>query len=172
MQKMRKTQKKLTTTGACKGQTGRSAFTMIEILVVIMIIAILLGIGVGVGKMLLAEADKTLTITNMKIITSALERYKDETGDYPPQTGDDYWATPLFDDSVSTCKSILIEINSDYIKKDGTNYIMLDGFDNAIQYSKDGGLAGMPRLTSYGPDGVEGTAGSEEEKDNIYSDKE
>ena len=62
---------------------GRSAFSLLEILVVIVIISILLTIGVGAMVFAKAHAKKQNTIATMKIVMNAIDAFYEEEQYYP-----------------------------------------------------------------------------------------
>ncbi len=65
------------------GRSARSAFTLVELLVVMGIIVILAGMVVGVGVALRARAARDSAYMLVKRIETALEQYWDEFGMYP-----------------------------------------------------------------------------------------
>jgi prepilin-type N-terminal cleavage/methylation domain-containing protein len=72
------------TTGHLLLGTGRSAFTLVELLVVIVIIGILAGlITVGASRALIA-AKETRVKTEVDNLHGAIEAYKQKYGEYPP----------------------------------------------------------------------------------------
>jgi len=58
-------------------------FTLVEILVVIGIIVVLAGILVPMIGRAMRQAKRTRTAADMQAITTALEQFKNDTGDYP-----------------------------------------------------------------------------------------
>lgn len=64
----------------------RSAFTLIELVVVILILAILAGVLVPRVTDRLASARDARRINDMRVIRDAIEQYKLDKGSYPPAT--------------------------------------------------------------------------------------
>ncbi len=62
----------------------KKAFTLIEILVTLAIILILAGALVGAGKYLRVRAERQLTQSAIEVISTALQQYYDQTGNFPP----------------------------------------------------------------------------------------
>ena len=62
----------------------RGGFTLVEVLVVIAIIGIIVGITIPVLAVALRRAESTAMAMEVTTIASALERYKEKYGDYPP----------------------------------------------------------------------------------------
>lgn len=62
----------------------RSAFTLIEMLVVIAIIGILAGLAVGVGPVVIAAKNRSRAKADLAKIQTIIEAYKAEMGQYPP----------------------------------------------------------------------------------------
>lgn len=58
-------------------------FTLVETLVVVMIILFLAGLLFSVGSGVFAKGDKSKAISEMQIISVALEKYREAFGDYP-----------------------------------------------------------------------------------------
>jgi prepilin-type N-terminal cleavage/methylation domain-containing protein len=61
----------------------RRAFTMVEMLVTITIIVILMGLSVGIIRVARERSAVTATQGTLKQLNIALEKHKEDTGDYP-----------------------------------------------------------------------------------------
>ena len=68
---------------------ARHGFTLVEMLVVIAIISILGGLTLAALASARRTAQEKATAATIKVIESALERYENDFGDYPPSDGDD-----------------------------------------------------------------------------------
>lgn len=72
----------------CKGkarlQPRRSAFTLVELLIVILIIGILVGLLVPAVNMVQNSVRKAAIAMEVQAIDNAIEQYKNKYGDYPP----------------------------------------------------------------------------------------
>jgi prepilin-type N-terminal cleavage/methylation domain-containing protein len=89
----------------------KRAFTLIEVLVTLAIILILAGALITAGKYLRVRAERQLTASAIEVISTALQQYYDQTGNFPPMiysaAGGDgstpqYWLkTALSADSVT-----------------------------------------------------------------------
>ena len=64
--------------------TSRSAFTLVEVLVVIAIIGILAAIAVPAINGALTTAQNTVIRTEIQALSQAIEQYEQQYGDYPP----------------------------------------------------------------------------------------
>jgi prepilin-type N-terminal cleavage/methylation domain-containing protein len=65
-------------------RTARPGFTLIELLVVLGIIGILIGITLVVGKQVRTSSQTRLTQDTIRVLDSAVQAYKNATGDLPP----------------------------------------------------------------------------------------
>ncbi len=139
-------------------------------LVVISIIAVMVTIVVGVSQIVIARASVERTKVNMQVILQAIEAFRETSGAYPPADGS---ATPAERSAVlfaalsgnPAARAKLASLPSDAIKKIDGNDCFVDGFDQPLDYSPDGGVGGTPVLISAGADDDFTT-----EKDNIRSD--
>jgi len=148
---------------------GRSAFTLVELVVVIFIIAILVTLVVNVSRYVYDEGGRRQTRAIQEIVLEAIEAYHQVTDEYPPDdTGHPllYYLKADGADENDRARirnatgDILLKLPEDAIN--GTD--LVDGFGNAMQYEADQGAGGTPLLTSAGPDGKPDTA------DDIRSD--
>jgi len=64
--------------------TARRGFTLVELLTVIVIIGILVGLTAGAAIQVRKTARQTVTRTEIEQIQGALESYRTERGEYPP----------------------------------------------------------------------------------------
>ncbi|MBN1591197.1 MAG: type II secretion system protein [Pirellulales bacterium] len=69
---------------ALRGEKRRRAFTLVELLVVITIIGVLAGLIVAVAPGVIRAAHRMTITTEIGQLTMAMERYKQEHGEYPP----------------------------------------------------------------------------------------
>jgi len=144
-----------------KVPAGRSGgFTLIELLAVMLILTILLTLVVGVAKMVTRDVNREDTSNTMKIIMSAISEYYESTGSYPSGDG---WVSQLTTNARSRKQIAQLGNEAwDPSKHDA----FLDSWGNDIEYSRTGGLAGAPGLTSGGPDGK-----IETREDNVRSNE-
>lgn len=63
----------------------RSGFTLVELMVVVIILAVLLGIAIPVYFVLKERALESSTEAEMKNMVHAIELYKNDNGQYPPE---------------------------------------------------------------------------------------
>ena len=153
------------------GGRGRG-FTLVEMLVVVLVIAILVGIVIGVARIVTRRAAVEQTKVNMKVIRLALDAFRetDGSGDYPPseithapEERCNALLAALKDNPLAREK--LMGLSDEAIKSINENDYLVDGFENPMDYSSDGGAGSGPVLTSAGADGDYTT-----ENDNIRSD--
>lgn len=69
-----------------KNARRQNGFTLIEILVVLVIIMILVGIIIGAAKFAQTKAARSRAQSEMAMMETALESYKNDNGVYPPST--------------------------------------------------------------------------------------
>ncbi len=94
------------------------AFTLIELLVVISVIAILASLIFPVTAAVHATRTKNRAKTELVQIETAIERYKDKLGHYPPDNPDNVAVNQLFYELLGTTLS-----NGLYTTKDGSAQI-------------------------------------------------
>lgn len=166
-----------------KTPTGRSAFTLIEILVVIVILMILIALVVGVGIYVRGEARRKTTMTTEAVIESALQAFYDAstpkqfppvlpTDDTPAKRNAKLYTALM---AVPAAKAKLAGLSAD---ANGGTYFK-DAFGKEFDYQPTGGLGGQrPVIVSAGSDGSFGYNDANPStitddaatKDNIYSD--
>jgi prepilin-type N-terminal cleavage/methylation domain-containing protein len=69
-------------------KSPRHGFTLMEVLVTVAVILILIGALIGTGSYVKTRAQIDLTKGMLAVLSSALEQYYDNTGDFPPQLAD------------------------------------------------------------------------------------
>jgi len=97
-------------------RTPRRAFTMVELLVVIFILGVLVTLVVSVSKYVMGKASREQTIADQKIILTAIEAFKDVTGEYPADrdpNGSDYNLEEHFEKSAELLRAQLLA-DTDY----------------------------------------------------------
>ena len=121
-------------------KNARSGFSLVELLVVIAIIGILGAVIIPSYTAYKKRAGRQATVSSMRVITLALEQYKEDMGEYPaslkdivkaPAENADQWQGP-------------------YIKSKETPK---DGFGNPFGYALTPGAEHPYDLYSYGPNG-------------------
>lgn len=121
-------------------KNARSGFSLIELLVVIAIMGILGAVIVPAYTAYRRRAARQATVSSMRVITFALEQYKEDMGEYPaslkdlikaPAENADQWQGP-------------------YVKSKDTPK---DGFGNPFGYSVTQGGERPYELYSYGAGG-------------------
>jgi prepilin-type N-terminal cleavage/methylation domain-containing protein len=108
---------------------GRKAFTLIELLTVISIIAIIAGLLVGLAPVAARSMRLKRVESDLQQITTAIERYKDKFGHYPP----DHITGQL----PSGLKAVNPEINQLFYELTGFLYTSTAPSDGVI---KSGGI--------------------------------
>lgn len=78
----------------------RRGFTLVEILVVVAIIVILMAILVPVAMNAVSKARQARIALEISQLRTAIEKYKEATGDYPPSMGEDYSTVALVNQSI------------------------------------------------------------------------
>ncbi len=171
--------------------TNRSAFTLIELMVVIFIIGIMVVLVVGVGRYVYDEAARRETESTQAAVMTAIEEYYKIQGYYPDDTPipadppdipadiregmqalvgrlqardldeDDLVEKPIKEAIQEACGPIILQLPRDAY----TGPTINDGFGNEMRYEPAGGLGGRPVLISTGPDGNFGN------EDDIRSDR-
>ena len=128
--------------GKCRD--GTSGFTLIELIVVVTILGILFSI---VSVTVIQRVDETkwkTTVTQIRLLESALESYRLDVGDYPMTEEGLFslWTTPEGVDNW----------NGPYLMKKVPN----DKWDRPYIYSYPGQHSNGYEILSYGKDGVPG----------------
>jgi len=65
-------------------RSARQGFTLVELLVVVIIITMLAGLGLKVGVGAMHAARRAVIVMEIRQLTIAMEQYKNECGEYPP----------------------------------------------------------------------------------------
>lgn len=145
-------------------------FTLIELLVVILIMGILLALGAGGAIYMLNGANRNKTITTQKLIIEAIAAFVDETGAEPVVSDNPDEATAELLEklwSSAAARETLQDLPDGAVKTNDSNKkSFFDAYGTEMQYFRQGGLGGRPRLVSAGPD--EDMAAAD---DNIFSDE-
>lgn len=168
-----------------------SGFTLIEMLAVVFIIAILVTIIVGVAALVQRRQGVERTRTNMGVIHAAIEKFNEETGNYPEELldslppagwpldaqsqsewypfnrGAHLYRQLMIDPAPAACRARLRDLtyqNDAIITMQGTRETFADGFKKYLDYRRSEGAGGTPLLLSAGADGQFNT------QDDIRSD--
>lgn len=132
-------------------------FTLVELLAVMLILAILMTLVIGASKLIFSNVYIDETKGNMKVIMAAITQYREVKGKYPPSQA------TLVSELITVPKArTLIGNLGENVWHPENKDEFRDSWGNAIVYSRTGGLAGTPGLTSAGPDGDIDT-----EEDNV-----
>jgi len=174
--------------GRSSRKAPRSAFTLVEMLVVIFIIGILVMLVVGVSSYVMNQANHQQTITVQTIVRDAIDAFKEITGHYPPDDPNADYSTDILVDYLSAnpndpnapkdpngvpydtdilrrIESIVMPKLLNLPKEALVNGVIYDGYDKAMRYYATGGMGGRPVLISDGTDGEPNT------EDDIRSDE-
>lgn len=102
-------------------KTAKSAFTLLELLVVITVIVILTGITFGISKGVANQQARAQAKAELAMITQALEAFKLAYGDYPLISLDDDPAT-----GYANAKKLTLALSgySVYVKKDNGDIVL------------------------------------------------
>jgi len=168
-------------------RASRGGFTLIEILVVIVIVTILAGIVIGAAKYVQVKEARARAQSQIAMMETALESYKNDNGAYPLSTairansiGNSillYWALAAGPKQYMTFKpnqlrdfhdSIALAIGCDTTNSVGPYVILMDPFGQPYNYFRKAAAAcgtdGQTNIAtfdlwSYGPNNVndEGT---------------
>jgi prepilin-type N-terminal cleavage/methylation domain-containing protein len=103
----------MTSIGTQKGK--HLAFTLTEMLVVIAIIGILAGIVLGALPAVTEKRTRSKVQAELRMLTTAIEAYKEKHGFYPPDNTNNIAAPPLFYELVGATFQ-----NGSYFPLDGT----------------------------------------------------
>ncbi|MBN1553927.1 MAG: type II secretion system protein [Phycisphaerae bacterium] len=139
----------------------RTAFTLVEMLIVLLIVALGFLLVVGVGSTVQADARARQTRHTQAVVLAALEAYHDARHNYPPGDGGTDSTVALLRTlrSEPACSSALQKLPRKAIfqDSDGKEYLV-DGFAGTMRYDPAGGLGGRkPKLTSQGQDPLDTT---------------
>jgi len=171
-----------------RSRTARSAFSLVEMLVVIAIIIILLGIGLAVSTAVISKGEQQKTRVTLTNAAAVLDQYLTLTGQ---SAGDVFSGTTngvseLFSKAsgVKRMEPMFNGFDTRALKKSNGGWGLYDGWDNAIHLKwadgKDpsGGTLpdiGRPYFASMGQDSDWGEVDSsneakaEAEANNLYS---
>ena len=166
----RKASRNGTRAGACPvGTASRSAFTLIEVLVVIVILGVLVALVVGVGKVVTDKAARDSTSSIQTILTSAINVFHQATGEYPVEDANSPAASnrKLWEQLTAVPESykLVQRLPADAVST--SEQMFRDGYGRNMDYRKSGGMGGQPVIISPGPDGK---FSKPHEVDNIRSD--
>jgi prepilin-type N-terminal cleavage/methylation domain-containing protein len=167
----------------------RTAFTMVELMVVMLILTVLAAMVVALGHYTAQKQHRELTRTQQQIIMEALQQYVAVYGTAPDvpmsppypisrldgMSNEEYYIyariNMLYEalKGVPSCENILQELpegseTQGSLEDPGA---FVDAYGNYMDYQPTGGMGGAPVLISGGPDGY---IGGEHEADDIRSD--
>ncbi len=166
----------------------RSAFTMVEIMVVMLILTVLAALVIGLGRRGTEKPSLELTKTQQRIIMAAAQEYfnvYNAMPDVPPVGPYAYSLTALSPAanaaygrnntlyeklmSVPTCEDILLELPAGSVTRGHTSHpgAFVDAYGNYMDYQPTGSSFGGPVLISGGPDGHIGDTHAD---DDIHCD--
>ena len=69
----------------------KTAFTIVEMIVVLIVIGILIGLSTGGAMKILAEAKRGQAEADIAALASAVSRYERDVGSYPPDSSNGLW---------------------------------------------------------------------------------
>ncbi len=147
-----------------------SGFTLIEMLVTITIIVILAGLSLGGFKFILTKQANAQAAIQIKLLEKAIEEYKLDNGEYPPQdigsSGSNSLYTELYynaaqESPVNDSKIYLAELDPENNKQGwtqgtGAGVTLVDPWGNEYIYrtSSDPDVVNPDfDIVSYGKDG-------------------
>ncbi|MGD0088959.1 MAG: prepilin-type N-terminal cleavage/methylation domain-containing protein [Planctomycetota bacterium] len=139
------------------GATRRNGFTLIEMLVVIAIISILVSLVVTTSGLIRQRAQVAAVNTLIQGLSSALNRYNVEFGEYPPSSGDDLGDAPIKDslyrflcgengeglikvvgangaNAIKQRIEPFVDVPKEYLVRDGATTIIVDAWGTPIVY--------------------------------------
>ena len=136
-------------TGKTKDGKRRNGFTMVELMAMLIIIGLLATLVVTKVASKIDQARVTTTKANLKMLHSAVNQFKMDTGRYPTE-----------EEGLTA----LVEEPSDVTGWEPGGYletteIPVDGWGNEFFYERDPGTGKPFVIISYGADGEEGGEG-------------
>jgi prepilin-type N-terminal cleavage/methylation domain-containing protein len=121
----------------------RDAFTLIELLVVISIIAVLAGFSFPVLQAVKKRQYISKTQAEMGLLVTAIQRYHDSLGFYPPSNPNDPMFSPLYFELLGTT---INSVSGNYQTLDGSAFIST----NSVTMQNGFGVSGFINCTKPG----------------------
>ena len=125
----------------------RYGFTMVELMAILIIIGLLATVVVTKVASKIDQARITTTKANLKILHSAVNQFKMDTGRFPTE---EYGLTELIDQPTD----VINWEPGGYLE---TTELPLDGWGNEFKYELYPESGKQFAIRSFGPDGEEGT---------------
>jgi prepilin-type N-terminal cleavage/methylation domain-containing protein len=119
---------------------SKSAFTLIEVLVVVSIIAILMALILGAAGYAMSRARRSRVETERTLLETAIQSYKADKGFYPQDNTNNYGMSPLFYELTGTTITLNAGVPASYFSATSgdtlpvanvTNIFDVGGFVNA-----------------------------------------
>ncbi|MBN1942396.1 MAG: type II secretion system protein [Phycisphaerae bacterium] len=159
----------LPTTGCRLPATNRTAFSLVEILVIVAIVLLLAGILLPAFDLIRAEIRARLSQTHINLIAAACDMYADDfDGDYPPSTSSSNAYFTVNNDRVG--KKLIVLLLTGYANNPGTK-----GTPGATMSDDDGkdgfGFRLVAKGKVYGPyNGTEKIPTVEDSDSPVFAD--
>jgi general secretion pathway protein G len=136
----------------------KSAFTIVEMMVVLIVIGILMSLSVGVAIKILGEAKKGQAEADITALEAAISRYERDVGSYPPSGGSGLYYYLEADRSGDTTGWEGAYIDFDEDRTSGNNYV--DPWGTSYQYLNPGSPTRNPDFVDIWSTGSGSTIGN------------
>jgi general secretion pathway protein G len=154
--------------------TDRGAFTLVELMVVMGVIGVLAGLVLSAAGYLQKKGARSRTEAEIAALTTALENYKADNGDYPLNTNSPSNNSCLVTSLMPTNGTggkIYYDFRTNSLTNSGTFPICLDPYGNPYNYVySSSGTNAIPGSTNNGPNNYDlwSTAGASSSATNAW----